>query len=265
MAAASYGTLSEFNGDTDTWPEYLEQMENFFVANDIDNGDKKRAIFLSSCGSKTYSLIRSLVQPDKPASKPYKDSLELIGNHQNRQPSVIMERFLFNNTERKDGESIAQFVARLRKRAEHCNFGDSLKEMIRDRLVCGVRYDRIQQRLLSESTLTLDIAVKTSTAMERASKNLVDIQKQNDQMSKKFEESTYTNSPPFKDIHQVTYSSIPNKPLKYSCYRCGANHSADYCRFKELECFYCHKKGHAASKCRKKMQDKGNISSKSFR
>ena len=49
--------------------------------------------------------------------------------------------------------------------------------MIRDRLVCGIRNDHIQQCLLAESTLTLENAIKIATSMEQAAKNLEDIHK----------------------------------------------------------------------------------------
>ena len=49
--------------------------------------------------------------------------------------------------------------------------------MIRDQLVCHIRDDRIQQRLLAESTLSLENAIKIATSMEQAKKILEDIYK----------------------------------------------------------------------------------------
>ena len=46
------------------------------------------------------------------------------------------------------GESIFDFVAALRHLAEYCNFGGSLENMLRDRLVSGVNNEKIQRRLL---------------------------------------------------------------------------------------------------------------------
>ena len=37
------------------------------------------------------------------------------------------------------GGGIANYVAELRSLAEHCNYGEALSEMLRDRLVRGVR------------------------------------------------------------------------------------------------------------------------------
>ena len=44
-------------------------------------------------------------------------------------------------------------VAYLSHISEDCEFGVTLEEMLRDRLVCGVQDERIQYRLLSEKGL----------------------------------------------------------------------------------------------------------------
>ena len=47
--------------------------------------------------------------------------------------------------------------------------------MLRDRIVCGIRNDGIQQKLLAEVNLTFDRAVQLATAIERAEMNLKEI------------------------------------------------------------------------------------------
>ena len=95
-------------------------------------------------------------------------------NHQNPKPSVIRERFKFNKRDRGPSESVAKYIAALRRLSEHCNYGTVLEDMLRDRLVCCIRDDRIQQRLLSEATLDFDRPVQIASPIERATKNLQD-------------------------------------------------------------------------------------------
>ena len=50
-----------------------------------------------------------------------------------------------------------KLLLRLSSDCPHClntTFGDSLEDMIRDRLVCGISEETIQKRLLAESKLT---------------------------------------------------------------------------------------------------------------
>lgn len=75
------GTLAASESQTQTWEEYVEVLAYFFVANGIVNERRKRAILLSSVGSRTYSLMRNLLSPDKPGSKSYKDLMDLLQSH----------------------------------------------------------------------------------------------------------------------------------------------------------------------------------------
>ena len=49
---------------------------------------------------------------------------------------------------------------------EHCDFQNTLEEMLRDRLVCGINDEHIQRMLLAESSLDFKKAMKLATSME---------------------------------------------------------------------------------------------------
>lgn len=51
------------------WLQYAERLLQYLLANYIEDKGKKRAIFLSVCGAKADSLIRSLVAGEKPSAK----------------------------------------------------------------------------------------------------------------------------------------------------------------------------------------------------
>ena len=79
--------------------------------------------------------------------------MKLLKDHFNPKLTVIVQRFQFNTLYRKTGESVATFVAELRRLTELCKFGPNLSEMLRDHLVCGIGDSRIQKRLLAEPNL----------------------------------------------------------------------------------------------------------------
>ena len=55
---ATHGQIREFNSQREDWMAYSERLEEYFIANDKDSADKKKAIVV---GAKTYQLIQSLV------------------------------------------------------------------------------------------------------------------------------------------------------------------------------------------------------------
>ena len=76
----------------------------------------------------------------------------------------------------KPWESVATFVPKLRTAAQTCNFGDSLGDMLRDRLVCGISDDYIQCCLLSEPRLDFKKAMELAVGWETAVKNARELQ-----------------------------------------------------------------------------------------
>lgn len=73
--ATTLGRIDDFDSDKEDWTSYLERLEQYFLANDLEGEEvekKRTAVFLTLIGRKTYHLLRSLIAPDKPASKSYK-------------------------------------------------------------------------------------------------------------------------------------------------------------------------------------------------
>lgn len=108
----------------------MKCLSIFFEANQITYAGWKRAILLSSVGSKTYSLMRNLLSPDKPGDKSFTELTGLLQSHYNPKPSEIVQRFKFNSRTRAANETVTEYVAVLRELAQHYNYGDRLKEMI---------------------------------------------------------------------------------------------------------------------------------------
>ncbi|XP_020609105.1 uncharacterized protein LOC110047679 [Orbicella faveolata] len=244
---ALIGKIEEYH-KKDSWIEYTERLEQYFAADEITDNNKKRAVLLSVCGAKTYKLIRNLVNPRKPTDKSFVELVNLVKNHLNPRPSSIVYRFKFNSRFRLQGETIQQYVTELRNLSEHCDFGDQLEKMLRDRLVCRLNDERIQRRLLAESQVEFKRAMELVTAMEITDRNTRDLIAGN--LSEKPKESQVncvTQDPPKQLPKQPPRD--PKRSTK-ECYRCGGQfHDPDKCRYKDEECYKCRKKGHKASQC----------------
>ena len=252
---AVHGVLAAFNPQDEDWSEYAERLTFYFTANGITAGAKKRAILLSCCGPATFRLMRSLVLPGALDDFSFDDLVAKVKEHKEPKPSIIVRRFQFNTRKQQAGESVAEYVAVLRKAAEFCNYGESLSEMLRDRLVCGITDTTVQKRLLAEKDLTLDKAIALVQAVEIAEKGAKDL---------------HTSTPLSTDLHKLNQgATLPSesKPRKANknnpvCYRCGGKHLATNCRFKSEDCRLCGKQGHIAKVCRSAPQAKKSAESK---
>ena len=175
---AAHGSVGAFDRDAEDWTSYCERVEQYLAANTITNAEQRKAVFLSVCGPATYKLIRSLLSPDKPADKTVEQIVKVVSDHLTPKLSSIVQRFHFHSRFQKESESIAQFVAELRRLAVHCEFDGTLDNMLRDRLVCGVRDPQLQKRLLAEHQLTFSKALDVAQAFECAEKCSRDIHSQ---------------------------------------------------------------------------------------
>ena len=135
--------------------------------------------------------------------------------------------------DRKDGESLSVYLAELRHLTEHCDYRDQLEDLLRNRLVCRIKHERMQQHLLSEGdSLTLQRALNIAHSMESAIHQA--------SMMK----STYSNnSERLEDICKVNYL------LNLKCFCCHGKHKENDCQFKSKECYVCRKKGHIGKAC----------------
>ena len=142
---ALLGKIEEFDPKNEDWRQYLERLEEFFVANDLSGESegkavKRRATFISLIGPEPYKLLRSLLSPDKPKDKTFEELAAVLTKHYTPKPSEVVQSFRFFSRVRQHGETVADFVAELRRLAEDCNFGTALERMLRDRIVCGIMF-----------------------------------------------------------------------------------------------------------------------------
>lgn len=157
MSHPHHGHLGHFNPANETWSSYAERLD---LANDVRD-EKKKAILLSVCGPETFQLLRNLAQPATLQEKTYAQLAKLLSEHFEPAPSPIIQRFQFNTRTKKMKESVAEYIAELKKIARHCDYKDTLNDMLRDRLVCGVNDTRIERALLQESKeLTFEKALE---------------------------------------------------------------------------------------------------------
>ena len=185
-------------------------------------------------GAKTYSLVKSLFAPDSPGDKTYTEVCDKLKTHSNPKPREIAERFRFMKRNQKDGESIADFNAAIRKLAATCNF-DNLNKQLRDRLVCGLKAENIQHKLLAMDNLDYDTALATATVMEHASRDAAEIHS--------------------KSVNKVSARKPPPNKARNSerrpCFRClKNNHVPNDCFFKEKACHRCGEIGHIPKACK---------------
>lgn len=127
-----------------------------------------------------------------------------------------------------EGESISPYVAELMRLSEHCDFGQGLNDVLRDRLVCRLLNKGIQKKLLTEEKIKR--AFGGTVSMETAARDTVELQ------------SGVKTTANVNKITAVTKQK--GKGQNELCYRCGrGSHTPAECSFGNEKCNKCNKVG----------------------
>ena len=250
--AASHGRLNEIHPGIDNVEDYRERFLLYCEDNGVTGegaDSKKKAIFLTSVGSPTYTLLKNLVRPGKPQDKSLEELFTLLKNNYEPKVIVIAERFRFYKRQQKEGETIAVYVSELRRLAKNCQFGDQLSIDLRDQFVCELFQEPIQQKLLAESDLTLDKALQIAQAAEITRLETQTLRGETTHHTKHSTETAFA----VKKTTTAGRSQSGCSPPGKVCYRCNeSGHEPSKCKFKNHTCHYCKSKGHIIKAFRKK-------------
>ncbi|XP_060810142.1 uncharacterized protein LOC132904238 [Amyelois transitella] len=226
----SVGKVREFDVKNGNWCAYVDRLEMYFVANKITD-ELKLPTFIALIGEQAYELLSTLASPKKPSTLTYKEAVETLRAHLQPKPSILAERFRFRQRQQLTTETVAEYVAELKKMSRYCEFGATLEENLRDQFVCGLRSEISRQRLFAEGNLDYTKAVALACTLEAAERDAGAVEKKREQESA-------------ENIHKIE---------EKNCTVCGGTqHRAVECRYKEFECNYCKKKGHLQRMCGKK-------------
>ena len=171
-----------------------------------------------------------------------------------KRRNVIFEHAKFNRRVQQEGEPVDDFIIDLYSLVEHCDYGQLHDQMVRDRIVIGIRDSQLSEKLQMDSKLT----VEKATVMARQSKSVKLQQRtvRNDLLREAQIElvKNQTHKQPY--YHQSKDSSRPQNPpaRPNNCSRCGQtpSHGRAHCPASEVICHNCKKKGHFKAFCRSK-------------
>lgn len=247
------GHLSEFDAINSIWPIYKRRMDNYFIANEITDNKRKRAILLNLLNEETYQLVFNLCLPIEPEKKSYSDLINLIDKHFKPTVSIFAARYKFYNAKKEESESSREWIARLRSLAAACDFEATfLQIVLRDVFIIGYNPGAVQDRLLEEGVetkLEKVVAVALAKSVTKPMELSLSMVKQEPP------EVHYVGPGAAEERRRSRFrgASSPAFVAKSSCKVCGRqNHTTERCAFKDYACHACGKKGHLATVCMNK-------------
>lgn len=240
------------------WKLWKRSFNPHLVAKGITKDEQKTALLLHTGGLNFQELYYTLLTGTE--IKPFAVSMELLDNYFAPQLNVPFERHQFRQMEQASGESVDQYVCRLRQKAIFCEFGN-VDEAIRDQLIERCRDPRLRRKFLEKTNATLKDLQDLARVQEAVNMQVKAMDQSSGQVN------AVSGKPPSKGKGKGTAQgrNKGNKPGKpsggsqgtkvRSCFRCNyTDHMArdPNCPARSKKCNACGEIGHFAVCCKTK-------------
>ncbi|UYV77006.1 hypothetical protein LAZ67_14002793 [Cordylochernes scorpioides] len=234
------------------WPKWIRRFERFRQASGlINNPENKQVNMLVYCMGDNADDILLSCKIASDQLENYGKVIECFESHFIPRRNIIYERARFNQRCQQEGEKVNEFITALHSLAEHCNFGMLHDELIRDRIVVGVRDRALSERMQLDTDLTLVKATLMAKQLESVKEQQSSLYQQDsiDQIKKMPNHIKETKRHEQK-IRQFKSNQLGGS--SHGCTRCGNSNNHDWknCPAMNSYCSKCKKKGHYAKVCR---------------
>ena len=169
---------------------------------------------------------------------------------------------------------MTDYVAELKLLASDCEFDAFLEQVLRDVFAMGVADRETQRKMREVKNLTFAKAVELALARESLSREIADSTNEQNAagvhaLTHSRSRRQWTQGRRSDSSRQDTGRGVQGQSSSgrsqgqhvkkkstgaRKCHRCGKNHDASSCKYREYECHLCHRRGHLRSMCRSKVK-----------
>lgn len=216
---------------------YADSKGLLIQVDKADNKIQRRALLLYSAGEAVQEIFETL--PDTGEAKDYEKAVKALNDYFIPKVNSTYQNHLFRSMEQENGETVAQFVTRLRHVVKDCDYGDQADNQIRDQVLQRCKSHELRKKLLEKGEhLTLELLLSTAANHERVRSQLENMEGK-------------------KDVNFVRdkQEDKGKESAKRACYRCGkvGHFGRDpECPAKGKTCHKCGGADHFSPQCKTK-------------
>ena len=255
------------------WKQWREEFEAFAdckglfnmkpaaTADDtwVTQRAQRRALLLYCGGQRLREVFSSL--DDTGETHNYDAAITALNTHLNVATNSTFQRHMFRKTAQEQGETVGQFVAKLRKASVGCDYA-SVDSEIRDQVVSGCYSDKLRLKLLEKgSGLTLAKTLGMASTLEAVEQQMKDMKVDSGSINRASfstggdgerwskPNGAYSGA---SGSSNMSGQNSSNAATGKHCGRCGTSHRLRECPAFGKQCFKCKGKNHFKSMCRSK-------------
>lgn len=172
--------LEPFDCEGDTasisfrWQRWKRALEIYFVATNINDQNKKRAVLLHSAGLVLQDIYFNIPGAHETDDKDdvYDIAIEKLDEYFSPKQSNLFERHIFRLMKQEPDEKFEKFLIRLRRQSSKCNFANEDENLI-DQITEKCSSTKLRKNiLLLGDTATIDKIITEANSLETVQRQL---------------------------------------------------------------------------------------------
>ena len=128
-----FNTKGEAQNLSQRWKKWKRAFNLYVTGKGVSNDAQKRALLLHVAGMDVQEIYFTLAGEGEGTD--FEATLKVLDDYFVPKANIPFERHLFRQISQENGETVDQFVCRLRQRAATCEFGANEGDYIRDQLI----------------------------------------------------------------------------------------------------------------------------------
>ena len=139
------------------WPRWIRRFERFKHASDLSSKSEEVQVstLVYSLGDKAEDIVQSFKLTDDELKK-YDTVKSKFESHFVRRRNVVYERAKFNRRVQQENETAEEFITEVHR---HCGYGALHDELLRDKIIVGIKDYKLSEKLQMENEVTLDACI----------------------------------------------------------------------------------------------------------
>lgn len=240
-------------GDPNAWFRWKVRFDRYLNLSG-QNGCKdvdKIDLLMYLLGEKSDEVVLTFEKPTQGWT--YEELVQAFDRHFKPRVNIIFERFKFNTRVQQPGETAEQFITALHQLVDACDYGLLKDDLIRDRIVVGMRDEKLSEKMQLMSKLTLQEAVNLCRQAELQSSQSLQLRETRHEEVNWIHESrqktmAHRDNPHFNTRQTNKKFSPPEQ--NNMCGNCGRIRCRGSCPAQNTRCYSCGRRGHYAKVCR---------------
>ena len=146
--------------NTDDWPKWIRQFERFRQSSELNGKSEEKQVstLIYSIGDAADDIYQSFRLTEE-GERSYEVVKKKFDDYFMKKKNVIYERAKFNMRQ-QEGEPVDAFITALYNLESKCGYESLNDELIRDRIVVGIRNQSLSKKMQLDKTLTLKKAAR---------------------------------------------------------------------------------------------------------